>query len=147
MPEGKAVSTPQLALPLKRRGKPIARLPDPLEHVLQIQVVSLLHWSAAPGWIAFHPANGELRDKRTAAKLRAMGVKPGVPDLVLVSPDGRFHALELKRGKAPLRPEQRDFHAHAADHGWPVAVANSFDRAEAVLREWGALRPPPRSSR
>lgn len=141
------MTAPQLALPLRRRGKPIARAPEPLEHVLHIQVVQLLHWSAAQGWRWFHPANGEHRDPRTAAKLKAMGVKPGIPDLVLIAPSGLAHFLELKRGKAPLSAAQRDFHAHAEAQGWPVAVASSFERAEAVLCGWGALRAPVRTAR
>ena len=40
----------------------------------------------SPGWIVFHPANGELRDTETGARLKRMGVLPGVSDIVLVGP-------------------------------------------------------------
>jgi hypothetical protein len=39
-----------------------------------------------------------LRDAATAGKLKAMGLQPGWPDILLVNPSGRLHALELKRG-------------------------------------------------
>lgn len=46
-----------------------------------------------------HVPNGGKRDKRTAAKLKATGVKAGVPDIYLDVARGGFHGLriELKR--------------------------------------------------
>lgn len=43
--------------------------------------------------------NGDKRDPRIAAKLKAEGVKPGVPDIFLPVPRSVFHGLyiELKR--------------------------------------------------
>ena len=43
-----------------------------------------------------HPATGELRDAAPAAKLQRMGVRAGLPDLLLLI-EGRLHGLELKR--------------------------------------------------
>jgi hypothetical protein len=51
------------------------------EVAMQIQLVSLLRWSLKPSVIFRHVPNGELRDIRTAAKLKAMGVLPGSADL------------------------------------------------------------------
>jgi len=47
----------------------------------------------------FHVPNGELRDAKTAALLKAAGVRPGVPDVFLDVPVGGWHGLriELKR--------------------------------------------------
>ena len=51
-------------------------------------------------WSAFHPIcrdylihvpNGGRRDIREAAKFKRMGVKAGVPDLVLLYPSGGYH--------------------------------------------------------
>lgn len=46
--------------------------------------------------------NGGQRDKITAGKLKAEGVKRGVPDIMLPAPRGRFAGLfvEMKRPKA-----------------------------------------------
>jgi hypothetical protein len=49
--------------------------------------------------LLFHVPNGEARDPRTAAKLKWLGVRPGVPDLLLPMPRGPYAglALEMKR--------------------------------------------------
>lgn len=49
----------------------------------------------------FHVPNGGSRDRREAARLKAQGVRAGVPDLCLPVPSGAYHGLfiELKAGK------------------------------------------------
>ena len=51
-------------------------------------------------WL-FHIPNGGSRHKIEAGKLKAMGVKPGVPDLALLVPKGPYNGLfiELKNEK------------------------------------------------
>lgn len=115
--------------------------PVPKEHVLHITVARLLDRYLADGWEYTHCPAGELRTLKTAAKLKAMGVKPGWPDLILVSPEGIFHGLELKRtGRGRLSENQEAFHARAAGRGWKVTVVDSYEAALAVLSAWGALR-------
>src|SRR5262249_22677820 len=60
------------------RSVPIA---TPKEHELQIQLVTMLKWCLRPDVILRHYPAGELRDKRTGAKLRAMGLLAGSADL------------------------------------------------------------------
>lgn len=45
--------------------------------------------------VHFHCPNGELRSKSTAAKLRQMGVRPGVADFILLC-RGQSIAVEIK---------------------------------------------------
>lgn len=116
------------------------RAPAPKEIVLHIQVASVLKKYLADGWAFTHPASGEHRDKRTAAKLKAMGTMPGWPDLIFISPEGRFHGLELKRKGGSLNDNQKAFRMAAIANGWPFCVADSFDDAIAVLNAWGCLR-------
>lgn len=131
----------QLVLPMQHEGRQIPP-PASKELGLHITVAELLEWSVAPGWAFTHPASGEKRDKRTASKLKAMGLKPGWPDLILISPGGRFHGLELKAPGASksLRGAQKQFKAHCDAHGWPHAVARTFDEAKGALCSWGALK-------
>lgn len=105
-----------------------------------IAVADVLRRFARDDVIWFHPANGERRDKRTAAKLRAMGVQPGAPDFVIVIA-GKVHLLEMKRpgGKRP-RGAQRDFLFRAVAAGCETAVAFGIDAALDRLNLWGALR-------
>ncbi|WP_404292121.1 hypothetical protein ACD578_07800 [Microvirga sp. RSM25] len=107
---------------------------------LHIPVVTFLGRFIADGWEFTHPATGEHRDKRTAAKLKAMGAKPGWSDLVLISPAGLFHGLEFKRqGTGRLSAEQKAFRNRAQARGWPIAVVATIDGAIAVFSHWGCL--------
>lgn len=110
------------------------------ELALQKFAANLLRLNAVPGVIWFHCPNGEARSARTGAKLRAMGVRRGVADLVIVRPGGLVHFLELKTPKGSLSIEQRAFRDECEYHGIPYAVATSSTRIEAILRDWGALR-------
>ena len=62
--------------------------------------------------LLFHIPNGGWRAPATAAKLKAQGVKPGVPDLFLPVARGGFHGLwiEMKRRSGgKVSPNQRDW--------------------------------------
>jgi hypothetical protein len=117
--------------------------PSPKEHQLQIQLVTLLKWAIRPDVIFLHCPNGEVRDKVTAAKLRAMGVLPGVSDLMFFWATPKFRALflELKRPGAKLTTEQAAFGLAMRVMGADFEVATSVDEALEVVRVRGLLRP------
>lgn len=96
-------------------------------------------------WL-FHPANGEKRDKATAAKLQAMGVRKGVPDLWL--PVVRYDAgrnvvkvglvIELKFGKNTPSEAQRAWLGFLERQGWEVHTCYGWmDAARALVRYLG----------
>ena len=58
------------------------------------------------GVFAFAVPNGGARDAKTGKKLKAEGVKPGVPDIALVI-NGAPHFLELKTERGYLTRAQR----------------------------------------
>ena len=126
-----------------KNGQKLAAIPPPKEFELQIAIMGQFRWRRAPGWKGFHTANGEKRDKRTGAKLKAMGVEPGIPDLVFIAPDGRAHFLEVKRkGERVVKGSPQDFfRAHAELFGWPWAWADDLDEALRILEGWRALLP------
>ena len=64
------------------------------EIALHMAVAKLLRQHARSDWQWTHIDNGEVRDPRTAAKLKQMGLRPGWPDFVLVPPTGRLHCLD-----------------------------------------------------
>lgn len=119
--------------------------PIPREFQLQVAVVAHLERRLNRGWAFNHPGSGERRDARTAAKLKAMGLRPGRPDLELISPVGLYYGLELKDGggqrvpTAGLNDEQLRFRSHCIAYGWPYAIGRSLDDALAVLEGWGAI--------
>lgn len=68
-----------------------------------------------------------------------MGVRPGWPDFILISPYGSVRCLELKRRCETLSEEQEVFSLHCIRHGIPYSVAHNLDEALAALNGWGCL--------
>jgi hypothetical protein len=78
------------------------------ENAIQQQVAVLLHSYCRPDVTWFAVPNGEWRYPKTAARLKASGVRPGAPDLVVVV-RGRFHGIEIKRDTGRLSDVQETF--------------------------------------
>lgn len=81
--------------------------------------------------------NGGHRNKATAGRLKACGVKAGVPDLHLPVARGIYHSLyiELKRRKGgSVSPEQRRWIRSLAGQGHCACVCAGWDAArDAIL--------------
>jgi hypothetical protein len=87
--------------------------------------------------------NGGLRNKTTAARLKAEGVKPGVPDLFLSLPSGTYHGLyiEMKRSEGgKLSPEQKEMLDRFGGVGYMTVVANGADEALDAVKEYLEVR-------
>lgn len=83
--------------------------------------------------------NGGDRHPAVAAKLRAEGVKPGVPDLHLPVPRGAYHSLyiEMKRVKGgTVTAEQRAWHKNLRLQGHLVEVCRGADEAILTIRRY-----------
>jgi hypothetical protein len=112
-------------------------------HQIQIPLVEILRWTMKPEVIWHHVPNGELRDKQVAAKLKAMGVKPGSADLEFFWQESdRLHVLflELKLPGKTLSEPQVAFCVRAKATGAEYLVATSVDDALAILKARGLLR-------
>jgi hypothetical protein len=118
------------------------------ESALQIQLVSMLRWCIRPDVKFRHVPNGEHRDPRTAAKLKAMGVLPGSADLEFhwaeIDKLGRKHRrllhLELKVGNRQRTDSQVAFALAMRLLGDDYQMARSVDEAIAILGEHGLIR-------
>lgn len=77
----------------------------------------------------FHPPNGGKRNVREAAKFKAMGTKPGVPDVVILEPKGEWHGLfiELKVKGGRLSDYQKDWLNALKMRNYKTAVCFSLD--------------------
>lgn len=129
----------QPELPLGDKAKRKRDL-GPKEHAIHVAVAQHLR-QRAPGLVWWHTPSGELRDKRTAAKLKAMGTTPGIPDLCLII-NGRLHLLELKRERGgSLSADQKVMHQRLRAAGAIVETARGLDAALAILSAWGAFGP------
>ena len=86
----------------------------------------------------FHPPNGGKRDAFTGAQLLALGVKKGVPDLLLPFP---VHphlglAIEMKSADGVLSPHQKRWLAMLTTFGWSCQVARSAEEARDILAQY-----------
>ena len=109
------------------------------EYQIQCAVVEYLEHTKTFFW---HTPNGELRAKATAGKLKKMGVRAGVPDLLIAEArlpwaGGLF--VELKSHKGRLSPRQRNILAKLCKNGYAVAVCNSVDDAISAIDNYLAM--------
>jgi hypothetical protein len=109
------------------------------EDAIQRAVFEHLAVRDARGLFAFHPANGGYRNTVEAARLKGLGVRAGVPDVVAIH-RGQVFAIELKseRGRATDAQLQAIEDIRAA--GGYAQVCHGLDCALAVLERWGLLR-------
>jgi hypothetical protein len=64
----------------------------------------------------YHVPNGGLRDKKTASRLKAQGVVPGVQDLHFIW-EGKLYLIEVKDVDGQVTPAQKAIHAQHKAHG------------------------------
>jgi hypothetical protein len=124
------------------------RRPRAVEHEIQVAV---MRWATQAE--AAHPSlrwlhaipNGGQRHIAVAAKLKAEGVKRGVPDLCLPVPRGTFHGLylELKAPGGKATEEQHDWLTGLALMGYQTALAHTAELAIEQLTAYLSLPPNP----
>lgn len=116
------------------------------EEDLQRYTVQLLKLCAVRSLVWFAVPNGEARSKVTGARLKGLGVRPGVADFAMTLPGGKSAYLELKTPTGRPSPEQRVFRADAEAAGALYAIARTPEEVESTLAAWGALRRSVRPS-
>jgi hypothetical protein len=110
------------------------------ELVLIMATAKLLREHCLPDWKHTHFPAGELRDKRTAAKLKQMGLTRHWPDFILINGVGYLHCLEVKRVGEDLDDGQEEFREWCIGHCVPYCVAWTLDDVCMIMDEWGCLR-------
>ena len=111
------------------------------EHTEQ---VALFEWAA---WLElqrpelgllFAIPNGGHRHKAVAARMKAEGVKAGVPDIFLPVPRGDYAGLfvELKVGKNKPTPAQVEWHALLIEQGYKVVVCWGWQAASVEIEKY-----------
>ena len=111
------------------------------EHDMQ---VGLFQWAAYAGnqypelALMFAVPNGGFRHPSVAAKMKAEGVKPGVPDVCLPVPRGQFCGLwlELKKPGGYPTPAQTAWHKRLTEVGHRVEIVRSIADAIDVIVEY-----------
>ena len=87
----------------------------------------------------FHVPNEGRHSVRYRVKLKRMGVKAGVPDLLFVLPGGRLGCVELKTEKGRQSKAQKEFQKTCESYDVPYVLARSPEEVVDALRQWGAL--------
>lgn len=118
----------------------------PKEHEEQVRVVSWCNLMTDRGCgdydLIYAIANGGARSKATAGKLRAEGVKRGVPDLCLPVQRGGYGALyiEMKREKGgQVRKTQSDYMDRLTRAGNKCVVCHGAEEAKAAIRNYMSM--------
>ena len=116
--------------------------PSPSEAEIQRALFLHIRLRGALGLVAFHPKSGGIHQRgRRAAINTGLGVTPGISDVIIVMPpEGRVCALELKVGGRKATPEQLAFQEAVRAAGGVAAVVEGLDAALAFLEANGLLR-------
>lgn len=109
------------------------------EAQIQRAVFQHIKQRAMPGVFAFHVPNGGYRKPIEAAIMKGMGVRAGVPDVMVIY-QGNVYALELKAEGG--RPTENQFKAveDIRNAGGHAVIVEGLDRALRCLETWGILR-------
>lgn len=118
----------------RTRQRP-ANAPVVSEHSIQVSVIQwwfyACHRWGLPFFALFAIPNGGARHPAVAGKLKAEGVRAGIPDLMLAVPvvecSGLF--IEMKSARGNLSPDQRLVASYLRDQGYRVAVCRTLEEA------------------
>lgn len=106
--------------------------------------MSLFRWAAYNTgaypdlqWM-YHIPNGGKRNITTAKRLKAEGVKPGVPDICLPVPKGSYHGLyiEMKAGKNKATKLQEEWLIALSNNGYSTAICYGWEEAVGVIKRY-----------
>ncbi len=93
--------------------------------------------------LMFHIPNGGLRSKSEAGRLKAQGVKSGVPDICLPVARGGYHGLyiELKKEHSGTVSENQKIWLSKLTHqGYYAVVCHGWEKAKETIEEYLNLR-------
>ncbi len=117
------------------------------EHREQVVLVGMVRNFYPQALLAAVP-NGGARDARVGANLKAEGVLPGFPDLVLMEPRGGYHGavIEMKRTKGGrVSVKQQKVLRGLEERGYKIIIGRGADEAFEMVEEY--LRGPISSAR
>lgn len=129
---------------LAARLQPAKRAHRDLESPIQRSLLELI-WAAYPDVLVYSiPNGGFILDRRIVAKLKWLGLLPGMPDLGLLLWTNGHGFIETKSEGGVLTPDQKAVHAILREKNHRVEVCRSPEDLRAVLFKWGV---PSRESR
>lgn len=92
----------------------------------------------------FHCPNGGSRNKIEGAKLKGMGVKKGVSDVIICEPRLQYSGMiiELKVGRNKVSPEQLEFLDNMKARGWRTLISYSLDEVMQEVDQYISCKTP-----
>lgn len=111
------------------------------EHAHQVALFcwAALQFSRYPELkLMFAIPNGGLRNKITAANLKAEGVRSHVPDIFLPVPRGSWHGLfiEMKKPGGRIDPGQASYLIELREQGYGACVCVGWQEARTTLESY-----------
>lgn len=128
--------------------KPMRRAPVDFEGTEQVALMRWLECRFQAAYaVTWHTPNGGRRDKVTAAKLKAQGVKAGIPDLQLAMARGGYFGLFIEFKATPphdaeVSKSQKDMLSKLQGQGYLAIVCRGMNEAMAQI---GAYLELPRT--
>ena len=105
------------------------------EHDEQKALIQWCDFKGYPYDLIYANANGGKRHIGTAKKLKAEGVKAGIPDLFLPFPNDGYHGLyiEMKFGKGSLTDNQKIWIGRLENEGYCCSTCWGWDEAKLII--------------
>ena len=122
-------------LTVTRSGPPKKRRDNP-EQRLAIAVADFLRVALPDDAVWWHTPNSIWTTVKQAGVHKAMGVKAGVADILLIY-KGRPFAMELKSGTGSLSGAQHTWLSQFVRAGGAYCVVRNLDVVESLLIGWG----------
>lgn len=93
--------------------------------------------------LLYHIPNEGKRSKATGGRLKALGLKAGVPDLCLPTAHGGYIGLYIEMKVKPNKPTEKQKHwlRMLRTAGHMVAVCYDWDSARQLLEDYMRLPP------
>lgn len=123
------------------KAKRVPRFPR-AEHDEQVALFAWMKLAHPEAWAhCYAIPNGGHRHAAVARKMKAEGVRKGVPDLCLALPRRNWHGLyvELKATgttACAVSKEQREWISRLLYAGYQARVAHGFDEAKQVIEDY-----------
>lgn len=120
----------QKSAPQKKPALPIPTESEEQQAVMEWAEAASGKWPELR--LLYHVPNEGRRSMATGGRLRAEGLKSGVPDLCLPSAHGEYHGLyiEMKRTKGGrATPEQKEWLEMLEEEGYKTEICNGADAA------------------
>lgn len=116
-----------VAVEAKANAGASKRKPVVPEEEIQVLVAAFLDRALPRDYRWLHIPNGGARSKREGGLFKAMGVKAGAADVLILTPVGKFIWIELKTATGRLRPGQEDWRDWCRSIGAPWFLCRSLD--------------------